>query len=87
MDRRTIYDKELYNLCFAIAKEDNIPCQTKTMVAGGNDSGSIHLSRGGVKTIAISVPCRYIHSGASVMKLSDAYACESLAKRLISKVG
>lgn len=86
MDRRTIYDRELYRLCFDISKENGIPCQTKTMVAGGNDSGSIHLSRGGVKTISISVPCRYIHSSASVMALSDAYACENLAKILISRV-
>lgn len=86
MDRRTIYDKELYRLCFDISKENNIPCQTKTMVAGGNDSGSIHISRGGVRTIAISVPCRYIHSGASVMALSDAHACENLAKILISRI-
>jgi len=86
MDRRTIYDKELYNLCFEISKENAIPCQTKTMIAGGNDSGSIQLSRRGVRTIAISVPCRYIHSSSSVMALSDAYACESLAKILIPRV-
>lgn len=86
MDRSTIYDKGLYKLCFDISKENSIPCQTKTMVAGGNDSGSIHLSRSGVKTISISVPCRYIHSSASVMALSDAYACESLTKILISRV-
>jgi endoglucanase len=86
MDRRTIYDKELYNLCFSISKEEGIPCQTKTMVAGGNDSGAIHISRGGVRTIAISVPCRYIHSSASVMALADAYASESLTKTLISRI-
>lgn len=86
MDKRTIYDKDLYNLCFDIAKENGIPCQTKTMVAGGNDSGSIHLSREGVRTIAISVPCRYIHSGASVMALSDAYHCETLTKSIISRI-
>lgn len=86
MDRRTIYDKELYNLCFEISKQNDIPCQTKTMVAGGNDSGSIHISRDGVRTIAISVPCRYIHSGASVMKISDAFACENLTKILILRI-
>lgn len=86
MDKRTIYDRKLYDLSFSIARENSIPCQTKTMVAGGNDSGSIHLSRGGVRTIAISVPCRYIHSGASVMKLSDAFACEELSKILMSRI-
>ena len=86
MDRRTIYDKTLYNMAFSLAKQLNIPCQTKTAIAGGNDAGSIHVSRGGVKTMAISVPCRYIHSGASVMKLSDAYACEELAKNIITRI-
>lgn len=86
MDRRTIYDRELYKLSSNICEENKIPYQTKTMVAGGNDGGSIHLSRGGVKTIAISVPCRYIHSGASVMKISDAIACEDLTKILISRI-
>jgi endoglucanase len=86
MDKRTIYDKKLYNLCFRIAKQYKIPCQTKTAIAGGNDSGSIHLSRGGVRTIAISVPCRYIHSGASVMKLSDAENCEWLLNILIPRI-
>lgn len=62
MDRRTIYDKDLYNFAFSIAKELEIPCQTKTVIAGGNDAGEIHISRGGVKTIAISLPCRYLHS-------------------------
>ncbi|MDE7098711.1 MAG: M42 family peptidase, partial [Ruminococcus sp.] len=52
MDRSTVYDKELYKLAFDTAKEINVPCQTKTMIAGGNDSGAIHLSGRGVRTIA-----------------------------------
>ena len=42
MDKATIYNKQLYSLAFETARENNIPCQTKTMVAGGNDSGAIH---------------------------------------------
>ena len=86
MDRATIYNKELYNLAFETAKENNIPCQTKTMVAGGNDSGAIHLSRGGVKTMAISVPCRYLHSPSSVIKKSDFEAVYILTKAVLPKV-
>ena len=33
MDRSTIYDRELYDLAFRIAKEHYIPCQTKTMIS------------------------------------------------------
>ena len=52
MDRSTIYDKELYNISREIASEKGIGWQTKTRVAGGNDSGAIHISRGGVRTTA-----------------------------------
>ena len=41
MDHRTVYDKELYDLAFSTAQEHQIACQTKTMVAGGNDAGAI----------------------------------------------
>ncbi len=86
MDRSTIYDKELYSISRKIAKEHGIGWQTKTMIAGGNDSGAIHISRGGVRTIAISAPCRYLHSPSCVVKLSDIEDCEKLAKIMIEKM-
>jgi len=86
MDRSTIYDKELYDISREIAKEQGIGWQTKTMVAGGNDSGAIHISRGGVRTTAISAPCRYLHSPSCVVKLSDLEDCEKLTKLMIEKM-
>ena len=86
MDRATIYDRELYKLAFTVAAEKNIPIQTKTMVAGGNDSGAIHVSNGGVRTLAISAPCRYLHSPSCVVNGSDLIACRDLAKVLIAKI-
>ncbi|HNX64614.1 MAG TPA: M42 family peptidase [Oscillospiraceae bacterium] len=87
MDRGTIYDKELYNLAFKTAEENNIPIQTKTMVAGGNDSGAIHVSGKGVRTLAISAPCRYLHSPSCVVNSADLDACARLAKAIIEKIG
>ncbi|MGN0674853.1 MAG: M42 family metallopeptidase [Oscillospiraceae bacterium] len=86
MDRSTIYDKELYNISRNESEKQGIAWQTKTMVAGGNDSGAIHISRGGVRTMAISAPCRYLHSPSCVVKLSDLEACEKLAKVMIEKM-
>ncbi len=83
MDRGTIYNKDLYKKAFEIAKANNIPCQTKTVVAGGNDAMAIHKSAGGIKTIAVSLPCRYIHSAASVCKASDIESIERLAALLL----
>lgn len=85
MDRSTIYDKELYNISKTAAEENNMLWQTKTMVAGGNDSGAIHISRGGVRTLAISVPCRYLHSPGSAAKISDMEASAKLAEIMIEK--
>ncbi|MBR0142436.1 MAG: M42 family metallopeptidase [Ruminococcus sp.] len=86
MDRSTVYDKGLYNLAFDISEKNNIPCQTKTMVAGGNDSGAIHISRGGVRTIAVSVPCRYLHSPSSVIEMNDLESCYKLVKLMAERI-
>ncbi|MBP3309359.1 MAG: M42 family metallopeptidase [Ruminococcus sp.] len=86
MDRSTVYDKELYRLAFDIAAEKNIPCQTKTMIAGGNDSGAIHISGKGVRTIAVSVPCRYLHSASCVIEMTDLENSYKLVKELIRRI-
>ena len=86
MDRSTIYDKELYRLSKETASENGINWQTKTMVAGGNDSGAIHISKGGVRTIAISAPCRYLHSPVCAARFSDLEDCEKLAKAMLEKM-
>lgn len=82
MDHGTIYDKPLYERAFALARAKDIPCQTKTMIAGGNDSGAISVSRGGVRTVAVSVPCRYLHSPSDMAKKSDIQAVYDLAREL-----
>lgn len=71
MDRGTVYDRALYDLAFRLAKEYEIPCQTKTLIAGGNDAAAVHKAAGGVRTLAVSVPCRYIHSPACTAKQAD----------------
>ncbi len=86
MDRSTIYDKEYYDMAMRLARENNIPAQTKTMIAGGNDAGAIHRSRGGVRTIAVSVPCRYLHGSAALIRISDAEAVSEIVRILASEI-
>ena len=85
MDRHTMYDRELYELAFSAAEENGIPCQTKTMVAGGNDAGAIHVSRGGVKTAAVSLPCRYLHSPSCVINKADFENAYVLTKLILDR--
>lgn len=82
MDRRTIYDKEMIALAFDCAEKTNIKAQYKRAVAGGNDAGVIHSSRSGVKTLAVSLPCRYLHSPNCVVNKQD---CENMLK-LVSEL-
>ncbi|MCH5204081.1 MAG: M42 family peptidase [Oscillospiraceae bacterium] len=84
MDGGTLYDRGLYSLAMKTASENNIPVQTKTLIAGGNDSRAIHTSRSGVRTCAISVPCRYLHSPSCVIKASDLDAVSALAEKMLS---
>lgn len=86
MDKATMYDRGLFEAAKEVAKQKGIPCQVKRAVAGGNNAGAINVSRGGVKTLAISVPCRYIHSAGSVASKEDILAVHSLAKEMIEKI-
>lgn len=86
MDRSTMYDKELYKTAFEIAKENGIKCQTKSMIAGGNDSGAIHISGKGVRTIAVSLPCRYLHSPSCVISKYDFDDAYRLVKLMMKRV-
>ena len=81
MDRATVYDRKLYDT----AIKSGIPAQPKRTVAGGNDSGAVHLSKEGVRTIALSLPCRYIHSPSSVANKNDLMNLRKLAEYMLSK--
>lgn len=82
MDRATVYDRDYYNA----ALNSGIACQTKCAVAGGNNSGAIHTNREGVRTISLSVPCRYIHSASSVCDKRDIESAYKLAKYMINSI-
>ncbi len=86
MDRGTLYDKCLFDKSLALAKEKGIKAQIKSFVAGGNNAAGIHQSRGGVRTVAVSVPCRYIHSASSVASVDDIKSVRDLTYQLINKL-
>lgn len=86
MDGRTIYDKQIFDLAFEVAKENNIKIQTKTKIAGGNDAGAIQKSGAGCRVAAVSLPCRYIHSGSSVVKIGDIEEARRFLPLFLSKL-
>ncbi len=86
MDRSTIYDKQLYRIAFEAAETLGIPCQTKSRIAGGNDAGAVHISREGVRTLAISVPCRCLHSPSCVAQISDMEQILRLTETMMERI-
>lgn len=85
MDRMTLYNKELFEYAFKIAKTNGVKIQTKSVIAGGNNAGVIHKSRGGVKVLNVSVPCRYLHSPCCVINWNDVEESKRLIELLSSE--
>ena len=73
----TIYDAKITASLRALADENGIKWQSKQIIAGGTNAGSIIPSRGGIACGGLSVPARYIHSPASTAALAD---CEAMLK-------
>lgn len=86
MDRSTMYDRVLFDGALTTAKEKGIACQVKQAVAGGNNAGAIHQELCGVRPLAISVPCRYIHSPSSVVKTTDIKAVYELTCAMLNRL-
>lgn len=82
MDKSTVYDRVYYKK----ALESGIKCQSKSAVTGGNNSGAVHLNREGVRTVALSVPCRYIHSASSVAQKQDIISAKQLALFMLNGI-
>jgi putative aminopeptidase FrvX len=87
MDSQTFYDKKLYSFAGKLAKETGIKWQTKTKIAGGNDAGAFQRSLAGIRVLAISVPCRYLHSPSCVISAKDCEETEKLIRILCEKLG
>ncbi len=87
MDRSVIADRRLVRLLIDTAKELGIPYQVKQPGLGGTDAGRIHLTREGVPSAVVSVPCRYIHAPASLLHRSDFEHTVTLMRAALQKLG
>ncbi len=64
------------------AERYHIPYQLEVLERGGTDAGVIHLSRQGVPTGALSIPCRYVHTPSEMVDSSDLKAAVDLLEKL-----
>jgi len=66
------------------AKQENIDYQLEVLPSGGTDAGAIHLSKEGVPSGGISIPCRYVHSPSEMVSMHDVVECTKLLTAVLS---
>ncbi len=86
MDRTVIADKNILTGLIEVAEDNGIDYQFRRTDAGGNDAGAISLSREGVPSAVISLPCRYIHSPLSLIDLDDYNKMSKLVKLYLERL-
>lgn len=78
-DASVICNTEVVAALCELAEKNKIPYQKEILLYGGTDTSSMQLAGGGTRAGALSIPSRYIHSGAEVCDLGDVEACIKLA--------
>ncbi len=64
---------EMYQKMVRTAEDNDIPYQisARPSASGGTNSSRIQLSRSGVRTVSIGIPCRYMHTPVELCDLRD----------------
>jgi putative aminopeptidase FrvX len=70
-DNSVISHPKVKELMVQRAKEIDIPYQMEILEGGGTDSGAIHLTKGGIPSGVLSIPCRYVHSDNEMIDIKD----------------
>lgn len=68
----------------SLAKECNIKHQIEVFARPtGTDANAIQISREGIKTLLLSIPCRYMHTPVEVVDVNDLNNCCDLIVKTI----
>jgi endoglucanase len=70
-DRSTVSDRRLLDHFESTAKAAQLPFQFRQPGGGSTDAGAIHRARKGIPAISVSVPVRYPHSPAGLIRIDD----------------
>lgn len=86
LDRSMMADKRVLRLVQEAAERAGVPLQYKKpgMAMAGTDAGGIYISREGVPSAVLSLPCRYIPAPTGMMDLRDYRAALKLLLELLS---
>lgn len=84
-DKSIVVPHWLVEAILKVARQRGLPLQIKPPFVGSTDAGAIHLTGEGVPTAVLAIPCRYIHSPASLMRLEDLIITVELLEAILDE--
>lgn len=85
-DSSVIVHPRIKNLMIEVAEKKKIPYQMEVLERGGTDAGAIHLTREGVPSGTISIPCRYVHTPCEMVDMRDVEAAVRLLVGVVEEL-
>jgi len=86
MDSSFIAPQQIVDLLVQTAEKHAIPYQFRRLTTAATDAGKISQTHAGILTAVVSVPCRYIHSPASILSLSDWQNTLRLVRAILNSI-
>lgn len=83
-DARMVSHPGVRQALIRAAEEEGIPYQLEVLEGGTTDAAAIQLTREGIPTGVISIPCRYIHTPSEMVDLRDVENAVRLLRRYLS---
>jgi len=84
--RGNFADTRLREQSISVAKKSKSPYQLEVIEGGATDAASVYGERGGIPSIAICVPTRYIHSNVAVCALDDIEKTSNYLVKLVEEL-
>jgi endoglucanase len=86
VDNTIMVPRRMADFMIECAEQAKVAYQIKMPIYGGTDAGAIHLSRAGVLSGVIAVPCRYIHAPNGTLFWPDFEDTLKLLAQLVKRV-
>lgn len=83
-DGRMLSDPRVVRWMVDTAQRARLPYQLEVLEAGSTDAAAIQLTRAGVPSGCVSIPCRYVHSPSEMVDYGDVQNAVKLLLELLS---
>lgn len=84
-DPGMLSDPRVVEWMIATAEKAKIPYQREVLLVGTTDAKAIQITRAGVMSGALSIPCRYIHSASEMVDYEDLKNSVKLLTAMLSR--